>query len=243
MATMRLSLAPRTVKYLIFILNFLFVITGIILVSVGAIFHEMYNEYQHFLDNSFLSVSNLLIAVGSIIFFIAFFGCCGAVRENYCMITTFCTLLIAIFVLEIIGGTMGYVMRSKVETIVEDKMLDTMKQYNNSQEIKVIWDNIQRKFDCCGMNNPSDWINSTVQLHGLPMSCCEEVIGAVGTVSCTVSSPNLHKDGCADMFVNFAKTHAAKLAGVGMGLGVIQLLGILLSSYLAKSIRNCYQNM
>lgn len=56
----------------------------------------------------------------------------------------FCTLLIAIFVLEIIGGTMGYVMRAKVETIAREKMLDTMKKYNDSLEIKNVWDNLQR---------------------------------------------------------------------------------------------------
>lgn len=56
--------------------------------STGAVIHGIYHQYQHFLDNSFFSVPSLLIAVGSIILFIAFFGCCGALRENYCMIIT-----------------------------------------------------------------------------------------------------------------------------------------------------------
>lgn len=29
----------------------------------------------------------VLIGVGVVIFFIAFFGCCGAWKENYCMVT------------------------------------------------------------------------------------------------------------------------------------------------------------
>lgn len=65
-----------------------FQITGIILLSIGIVIHGIYHNYQHFLDNKFLSVPSLLIAIGAIIFFIAFFGCCGAVRENYCMIIT-----------------------------------------------------------------------------------------------------------------------------------------------------------
>lgn len=63
-------------------------ITGIVLLSTGAVIHGVYYQYQHFLDNSFLSVPSLLMAVGSIIFIIAFFGCCGAARTNYCMIIT-----------------------------------------------------------------------------------------------------------------------------------------------------------
>lgn len=68
--------------------NAWFQITGIILIAIGATIHAAYSDYPHFLDDKFLSVPSLLIAIGSIIFFIAFFGCCGAVRENYCMVLT-----------------------------------------------------------------------------------------------------------------------------------------------------------
>lgn len=81
-------------KYTTYTTNFA-QITGIVLVSIGVALHGVYHQYQHFLDNSFFSVSSLLVAVGSIIFIIAFFGCCGTVRESYCMIITvrFRTLL------------------------------------------------------------------------------------------------------------------------------------------------------
>lgn len=65
-----------------------FQITGIVLLSIGLVIHGVYRQYQHFLDNSFFSVPSLLVAVGSIIFIIAFLGCCGAIRESYCMIIT-----------------------------------------------------------------------------------------------------------------------------------------------------------
>lgn len=242
MATTQLSLAPKTIKYLMFFFNLIFVITGIVLLSIGAVIHGVYYNYQHFLDNSFFSVPSLLIAVGSIIFIIAFFGCCGAVRESYCMIITFCTLLAGIFLLEIIGGIMGYVMRAQVETIAKHKMLDTMPKYNDSQEIKVVWDNLQRDFECCGTINATDWLTEG-KLPGIPMSCCDDTIGAIGTSNCTETSLSLHHTGCMEAFAIFAERHAAKIAGVGIGLGVIQLVGISLSCYLAKSIKNCYQTM
>lgn len=74
------------------------------------------------------------------------------------------------------------------------------------------------------MNGPDDWTNTTVQLSGIPMSCCSEEIGAIGTINCNSESQNLHKDGCIYAFTNFAERHAAKIAGVGIGLGVIQVL-------------------
>lgn len=56
----------------------------------------------------------------------------------------FCTLLVAIFLLEIIGGVMGYVMRAQVADVAREKMMDTMPKYNDSREIQVIWDNLQK---------------------------------------------------------------------------------------------------
>ncbi|XP_011634831.1 CD63 antigen-like [Pogonomyrmex barbatus] len=241
--TMELGLAPKTIKYLIFAFNLFFVITGIVLLSIGLVIHGVYYQYQHFLDNSFFSVPSLLVAVGSIIFIIAFFGCCGAVRESYCMIITFCTLLAAIFLLEVIGGTMGYVMRAQVASIAEKKMLETMPKYNDSKEIAQVWDHLQRDLKCCGTLNYTDWLEEKNNISGIPMSCCDNTIGAVGTSNCTMKSPTLHQKGCMDAFVGFAKEHAAKIAGVGIGLAIIQLVGIFLSFYLAKSIKNSYETM
>lgn len=238
---MQLGLAPKTIKYLMFAFNLFFVITGIVLLSIGLVIHGIYYKYQHFLDNSFFSVPSL-VAVGIIVFIIAFFGCCGAVRESPCMIITFCTLLTAVFILEIIGGTMGYVMRTRVATIAEDKMLETMSKYNKSQEIQIVWDKLQHEFECCGTRNASDWTDLK-NFTGIPMSCCDQMIGAIGTANCTLESSTLHHLGCMDAFANFAEKHAAKIAGVGLTLAAIQLIGIFLSSYLAKSIRNTYQTM
>ena len=63
-------------------------ITGILLLSVGAVIQGLYASYSSLLDDGFFSVPALLIAVGAIVFIVSFFGCCGAVKENHCMILT-----------------------------------------------------------------------------------------------------------------------------------------------------------
>lgn len=77
------------------------------------------------------------------------------------------------------------------------------------------------QFDCCGTINATDWTKKN--LSGIPMSCCDNTIGAVGTANCTLESPSLHMMGCMDAFAIFAEEHAAKIAGVGIGLGIIQV--------------------
>jgi len=63
-------------------------VTGIVLLIVGAVIQGLYENYSSFLDDRFFSAPALLIAVGAIVFIVSFFGCCGAVKENHCMILT-----------------------------------------------------------------------------------------------------------------------------------------------------------
>jgi CD63 antigen len=61
---------------------------GIGVVVAGATIQIRYSTYINFLGDTFLSAPILLIAVGAVIAVMGFFGCCGAIRENYCMSMT-----------------------------------------------------------------------------------------------------------------------------------------------------------
>jgi CD63 antigen len=63
-------------------------IAGIVLIIVGAVIQGFFENYSALLDDGFFSAPALLIAVGVIVFIVSFFGCCGAVKENHCMILT-----------------------------------------------------------------------------------------------------------------------------------------------------------
>jgi CD63 antigen len=67
---------------------FTFQISGIAILAVGAIIQNFYTNYSDFLLGNFFVGPVLLIVVGVIVFVVAFFGCCGAVKENHCMIMT-----------------------------------------------------------------------------------------------------------------------------------------------------------
>lgn len=61
-------------------------ITGILIIGVGTTIEAVYNNFDTFLEDRFYSPATMLIAIGCIVFVVAFFGCCGAVRESTCMI-------------------------------------------------------------------------------------------------------------------------------------------------------------
>jgi hypothetical protein len=61
-------------------------ITGILISGVGTTIKAIYNNFDTLLEDRFYSPATLLIAIGCIVFLVAFFGCCGAVRESTCMV-------------------------------------------------------------------------------------------------------------------------------------------------------------
>ena len=73
---------------IIFLLLFSSQVSGITLIITAAVIQGLYSTYLDFLGNEFLSAPMLFIIVGVVIFLVAFFGCCGAVRENNCMMIT-----------------------------------------------------------------------------------------------------------------------------------------------------------
>uniref|UniRef100_A0A3Q2ZW37 CD63 molecule n=1 Tax=Kryptolebias marmoratus TaxID=37003 RepID=A0A3Q2ZW37_KRYMA len=104
----------KCVKYLLFFFNFIFWLCGFALIIVGVMVQVSLHKTFMIHDATASAAPIVIITVGVLIFFIAFFGCCGAWKENHCMITTFAVLLSLIIVAEIAAAILGYVFRNKV---------------------------------------------------------------------------------------------------------------------------------
>uniref|UniRef100_A0A1L8DKE1 Tetraspanin n=1 Tax=Nyssomyia neivai TaxID=330878 RepID=A0A1L8DKE1_9DIPT len=244
-----LSGGDNVIKYLLFIFNFLFVITGIILLSIGLAVQGVFFGYEHLLADRFFAIPAFLIAIGVIIFIIAFFGCYGAIRENYCMVLTFSILLVLVFILELAAGISGYVLRNETNDLINTSLRGSMSDFVNANEnalhTTALWDTIQRNYECCGAYNSSDWL--AIQMAGdanppvlnlkMPMSCCEIPVGQLGSFECTQPLA-LNRTGCVQEFGSFIQAHAVSLGAAGIAICIIQFIGIFFACYLARQIKN-----
>uniref|UniRef100_A0A3B4BK26 Tetraspanin n=1 Tax=Periophthalmus magnuspinnatus TaxID=409849 RepID=A0A3B4BK26_9GOBI len=77
----------KLVKYLVFFFNFIFWLCGLALIVIGVLVQISLHNTLMIKDASGSGAPILLIALGVIVFLISFFGCCGAWKENFCMIT------------------------------------------------------------------------------------------------------------------------------------------------------------
>ncbi|XP_012229465.1 CD63 antigen [Linepithema humile] len=231
------------VKYLLFLFNLIFAITGIVFISVGAVILVVYNGYNNFVDSWFFAAPVLMIIVGVIVFLVSFFGCCGAVKENHCMIITFSVLLLLIFALELGAGITGYMMRGEVSNMLENRLNSTLRAYNTNEDIRRSWDIMQHDLQCCGIDGFTDWQRyGGYSPNNAPNSCCKEIPSPQN--KCDSNSINtIYNEGCMNKLQSAIESNAMILGGVGIGIALIQLIGVIFACCLARSIRREYETV
>ncbi|KAL4623702.1 CD63 antigen [Arapaima gigas] len=105
----------KCVKFLLFFFNFIFWLCGLFVIVVGVLAQLALHKTLVIQNASGSAVPIVFIVVGVIIFFIAFFGCCGAAKENYCMVTMFAILLSLIVIVEVGVVIAGYIYKGKLQ--------------------------------------------------------------------------------------------------------------------------------
>jgi len=135
----------------------------------------------------YTTASTVLVVVAILAIIVAFLGCCGAVKENRCLLFCYYILLLILFIGVIIGGTIAL---SQSLYIIRTPLLDSLTLYNPDKtsdeyvETTHAWDDIQEAYSCCGVDSYSDWattngtiFNAGPGSHRVPGSCCVAFAG------------------------------------------------------------------
>jgi len=221
-------------RTLLFIFNFIFVITGLALIGLGAYVQIEANKYLDFLGNQYTNTPVLFIIVGVVIFLIAFLGCCGAWKKNICMIYTYSVLLLIVLVAEIAAGIAAYVLKDELETEINDNMKNGMQNYGKDdyEGVTTTWDLVQRELQCCGVNNATEW--KSTDYNKTPDSCCKTDTKGCGE---TAPADQLWSKGCLPMMKIEFLANIDKIGGSALGIAVIQLIGVIIAFCIGKSMK------
>lgn len=239
----------KCVKYLLFISNLLVVFLGITLIVLGVMTNHKFAQLNPLVEAKDLTVpSTLFIIAGAVIFLIAFLGCCGAMRENHCMMMTYSVLIGLVLIVQLIGAVTAYYREDDVKDTLRKGLNETMFKYSQNttegEEIRNAWNFVQKDFKCCGARDFNDWFNVPAwnATAPVPESCCVEE-----TPGCTLGmvqgrNPGVVYDqGCVDKAVD--AINIGKLGPVGIVFAVIEVLVVVLACFLAKSIRYSYETV
>ncbi|KAE8626406.1 hypothetical protein XENTR_v10006618 [Xenopus tropicalis] len=231
----------KCVKFLMFFFNFVFWVCGIALIAIGIYVQIQLNHTLIMKNATSSGAPIVIIVVGVVIFLIAFFGCCGALKENYCMVTTFAVVLVLIFLVEIAAAIAAYVYKDKLRTAFEDSFKNGMVHYNDTKDIADSIDLLQKEFQCCGAINSTDWRQYApfTGTNTVPDSCCKNITAGCGKGPIA----NINSEGCATGIDQWVKKNVGIVAGVALGIALFEILGIVFACCLMKGIRSGYEVM
>ncbi|KAL9706015.1 hypothetical protein quinque_009533 [Culex quinquefasciatus] len=235
-----LNTGMRCVKYMIFVINFMFLLTAILLVTVGSAIGTIFGDFDTFIDSHFSSPAQLLVAIGFIMMFVSIFGCVGAVRESTAMINIYGVLLALVFVLEVAAAISAFALRGQVTEMVRRTINQSMVSYNSNHYVAKSVDFMQSALECCGVESYQDWRffleNDTFATNGtdtaplvVPDSCCQKPTFG------EMCQP--FEYGCLSRMEWVVSQSAALVATGATTVAFVQILGSICAFMLARTIR------
>ncbi|KAJ8269748.1 hypothetical protein COCON_G00123550 [Conger conger] len=251
------SFVSPVVKYLLFIFNFIFWVIAVVMVSIGIYARAMKHAEAAL---SYLSVDPaiLLMVAGVLMFLITFCGCVGSLRENICLLQTFCVCLTIVFLLQLAAGILGFIFSDKARGKVTEHINKAIVHYRDDLDLQNLIDFGQKEFSCCGGIIYTEWSqnvyfncteeNPSRERCSVPYSCClqskdQSVINTmcghgIQQLDYQKAGAFIHTSGCIDTLVNWIHSNLFLLGGVALGLAIPQLVGMLLSQILINQIRD-----
>ncbi|GJQ71283.1 hypothetical protein Trydic_g11020 [Trypoxylus dichotomus] len=154
------------------------------------------------------------------------------------MLIAFAVGLLIIFLLEIAVGIAAACYNSDFQDGLKSALRKSVEQYDTANADKETWDNVQQKFKCCGVDGPNNW-----QGKQIPTSCCREKLDSAETESAYCKKLQTNNDylstiGCYEEIKNEIQSNAKCLIGVGIGIAFIEIVGVVLACWLAKTIKS-----
>ncbi|KAI9557596.1 hypothetical protein GHT06_017424 [Daphnia sinensis] len=261
---MALSGCYGVLKWIVFIVNLLFWLAGVgvLALSIWLLFDQavvfMAKGAQDYATGTYI-----LLAAGALMTVIGFLGCCGALRESQCLLGTFFVFLMIILVAEIAGGVWAYMNRADLNKLVQESVRDTVRRdYGKDDVTTKTFDMIQRTLKCCGAESYASWANSAYNgvgekspleigisalapTYSVPKSCCAdpdsdvcETTRKLGSLGFAASALGIvYTDGCAPKLEALLHQYFTYVFATGIGIGIIELLGMIFSMLLCCAIR------
>ncbi|KAL7642889.1 UNVERIFIED_CONTAM: hypothetical protein RMT77_006177 [Armadillidium vulgare] len=240
-----LGCGSLTIQYLVFLFNLIFFAGGLVLIIVGGIAQGFFKEYIQFFDNEFKTPAMGLIILGAIILVVSFFGCCGARKQNVCMLNTFSFFLGLLLVMEIIAAITIAAYKSDIENEVARNMNTTMFKYGPNDTLATnAWDDLQETYKCCGTYNYTNWKDTEFSKgYRVPDSCCKEIREGCGngTLTSQEKPEDIYTSGCFDSLKASAKHNLGIIIGAAVAIAIVQVVGVWMSCCLVRAVKENYE--
>lgn len=177
------------------------------------------------------NVGYLLIALGVLLVILGFLGCCGAQKESKCLLIIFFTIILIIFIAEIVGAVIVLAYSSTAETWLAALLKPVLKNdYGKNEEVTKLWNVTMEEAKCCGITGYEDFNGSAYmnKTNAYPGPCCRN-----STNTCSLPQVQAASvPGCFEHIVGLIKENGPIVGGVAAGICALELAAMIVSMYL-----------
>uniref|UniRef100_A0A3Q2TIE8 Tetraspanin 2a n=1 Tax=Fundulus heteroclitus TaxID=8078 RepID=A0A3Q2TIE8_FUNHE len=134
----------KCVKYLLFVFNFIFWLSGLLVLAVGLWLRFDPNTVDLLTGDgapkTFFIAIYILLSAGGLMMVVGFFGFFGAMRESQCLLASFFACLLIIFGAEITAGVFGFLNKEEIAEEIQRFYKDSIAEDNpNGTAIAVLY--------------------------------------------------------------------------------------------------------
>ncbi|XP_038052680.1 tetraspanin-1-like [Patiria miniata] len=247
-------------KIVLFIVNFVFWLSGIAVLGMG-IWVSIDRNTMEFLKvfdyPIFRNFGFAMIGIGGFVTILGFIGCFGACHESKCLLWTYFVGLLFLFLAEIVCMALAFSYTEQVKEYVKLKLGEPVESSYTKEPTGIVRavDSMQELLMCCGNSNHTDWQRSQwykevntplnpIRNQTIPGSCCMESEDFQKYLDCQikVENPNelRHSQGCFDALYGTFLEYIWFIGGVGIGIAVLQVLLMVITVFLLRNLTDDY---
>jgi len=123
----------------------------------------------------------VILTISISVALLTFWGCCGALRENTCMLGSYFFAVLISFILLVVGCVL--LSQGNLTEALGKPLRTALAAYDDNPEpgsplveYKILWNKVQRDFKCCGIDSVKDWQDTKFDFSGAnkPEGCCQK---------------------------------------------------------------------
>uniref|UniRef100_A0A336M6V1 Tetraspanin n=1 Tax=Culicoides sonorensis TaxID=179676 RepID=A0A336M6V1_CULSO len=216
----------RTVKMVSIFYDGLYLICGLIAIILGArVIGSLNNNVNVQPQATVHSLATALIIFGFVIFVVSVVGSYSVIKDSEKGLIVFGVALGAFIILKII---VAIIILSFMNDAITVSRNEITKVFDAGESAKDSIDNVQRAYECCGLNGYNYWADNDGYL---PPTCCSDERDDCQT-------NRAFPIGCADKVSSAIEGMGTTVSLVLFGISFFEIAGLILSVCLKNSWKN-----